>query len=102
MIRRPPRSTLFPYTTLFRSIDGRPAVSGPRWRMVVAVPDAVPPACATTAPGGGTTSSVPDDRTPPVAGRTGVAAPGDVDRESTRLDSSHDQISYAGLCLGKQ
>src|SRR2546427_8522542 len=71
MIRRPPRSTLFPYTTLFRSVrrhrhagrlrEDRPPVSAP------------PP--------------------PPARLR---------DRKSTRLNSSHSQISYAVFCLKKK
>src|SRR3982750_4933375 len=64
MIRRPPRSTLFPYTTLFRS--GRsPPGQGHR----------------------------PPRRTRPAH---------DADRKSTRLNSSHDQISYAVFCLKKK
>src|SRR2546421_9407781 len=79
MIRRPPRSTLFPYTTLFRSPGGE---GGPRF------------------------------------GRRGHRAPlgggharhggrdhhrhGRRDRKSTRLNSSHDQISYAVFCLKKK
>src|SRR2546430_13661445 len=70
MIRRPPRSTLFPYTTLFRSTQ-RPRVEGiPAPRDVVSV-------------------EVPDK---------GVL----VDRKSTRLNSSHSQISYAVFCLKKK
>src|SRR5258708_21873257 len=69
MIRRPPRSTLFPYTTLFRSVDingdGRPDVAyagdnlGNLWKF-------------------------------------------DIDRKSTRLNSSHQIISYAVFCLKKK
>src|SRR5690349_24142440 len=67
MIRRPPRSTLFPYTTLFRSEDGHPLSS----RRLPA-----------PAHGAG-------------AGRA-------ADRKSTRLNSSHVEISYAGFCLKKK
>src|SRR5256885_10412920 len=80
MIRRPPRSTLFPYTTLFRS-----GLSG--WRAQAAT---APPACAraTNTPLSGTrrdpTSSEPQDR------------------KSTRLNSSHLVISYAVFCLKKK
>src|SRR2546427_8406844 len=72
MIRRPPRSTLFPYTTLFRSMrpnSGWYPVSpakNTRW------------ACVRT--------DQPDHR----------------DRKSTRLNSSHSQISYAVFCLKKK
>src|SRR2546427_5957106 len=80
MIRRPPRSTLFPYTTLFRSRRserGRPEVPRPRRR---AGRPAAPrrDARATSAPSGTR------------------------DRKSTRLNSSHSQISYAVFCLKKK
>src|SRR5258708_22169237 len=66
MIRRPPRSTLFPYTTLFRSIVHCPKT---------AAPDRVPADL--------TTQEIPD-------------------RKSTRLNSSHQIISYAVFCLKKK
>src|SRR2546428_8744338 len=69
MIRRPPRSTLFPYTTLFRS-HNRPQVLIPLTRRRLLQ---------------GTLS-----------GAAGL------DRKSTRLNSSHDQISYAVFCLKKK
>src|SRR5258708_24073285 len=64
MIRRPPRSTLFPYTTLFRSVPGRHFDRGP----------------------------------PP----TPTSGPLRSDRKSTRLNSSHQIISYAVFCLKKK
>src|SRR5688572_30958745 len=70
MIRRPPRSTLFPYTTLFRSGRHQPAVSG------------VGP--------------------PRVCARWGDLGRVVRDRKSTRLNSSHSQISYAVFCLKKK
>src|SRR2546430_12539419 len=66
MIRRPPRSTLFPYTTLFRSV-----LAGPVAGQTVLVTG---------------------------CGPIGLMA----DRESTRLNSSHSQISYAVFCLKKK
>src|SRR2546422_4049677 len=73
MIRRPPRSTLFPYTTLFRSGEGparpRPALLG---RLEEGAP-----------------------------ARLGAASP-NRDRKSTRLNSSHGYISYAVFCLKKK
>src|SRR5688572_33505665 len=85
MIRRPPRSTLFPYTTLFRSrgltsrirhaysvggrSDNAASAGGIRWR-----------------------------HTP----RVNEPLRKDVDRKSTRLNSSHSQISYAVFCLKKK
>src|SRR2546427_11650204 len=84
MIRRPPRSTLFPYTTLFRSLEGRrsirPARSiGPPFRLARGSPGALGE---------------------PRASRNG--GPIDRDRKSTRLNSSHSQISYAVFCLKKK
>src|SRR2546428_10004878 len=83
MIRRPPRSTLFPYTTLFRSLSDqalRPGAGGDahRARHGAQAADARPRAPARRA--------------------RGAPRP---DRKSTRLNSSHDQISYAVFCLKK-
>src|SRR5688572_32772496 len=81
MIRRPPISTLFPYTTLFRSPERRWDLGG------VEHPDAAGRAGA--------------DVDQPAA--TGHARHGRVeDRKSTRLNSSHSQISYAVFCLKKK
>src|SRR2546427_1345986 len=79
MIRRPPRSTLFPYTTLFRSARRRP----PARRPVPADLQAL-----------GGRGARDRDR-----GRLSGAA---ADRKSTRLNSSHSQISYAVFCLKKK
>src|SRR2546428_2405632 len=82
MIRRPPRSTLFPYTTLFRSsiffytqplAEGQ--ISGSTWTVTI---------YAQAEPGQTDTGSAW------------------ADRKSTRLNSSHDQISYAVFCLKKK
>src|SRR2546428_3482164 len=85
MIRRPPRSPLFPYTTLFRSS------AAPRGL-------AAAPLFPDPARGGGRGDSV-------VRGARNLRgrrlAP-DQDRKSTRLNSSHDQISYAVFCLKKK
>src|SRR5688572_31763462 len=102
MLRRPPRSTLFPYTTLFRSpllvteelaleqrvrkrgaVDGDERVGGARARGVDGAGDEA-------------------------LARAGLAAdengggPRGGDRKSTRLNSSHSQISYAVFCLKKK
>src|SRR2546428_9510853 len=70
MIRRPPRSTLFPYTTLFRSRSEMPSIF---------------------------------PLTSGITRLVALAAPVVVgDRKSTRLNSSHDQISYAVFCLKKK
>src|SRR2546430_17698543 len=86
MIRRPPRSTLFPYTTLFRS-----------W-LVVDPSGAV--RCGRLADGAG----APGRRTGLDAARQigGTNGERNGDRKSTRLNSSHSQISYAVFCLKKK
>src|SRR3712207_8932280 len=89
MIRRPPRSTLFPYTTLFRSrcvvravqpAQGRPAARqgehDPAAHAEGAVAADLHPCCGADDPGG--------------------------DRKSTRLNSSHANLSYAVFCLKKK
>src|SRR2546430_9424874 len=93
MIRRPPRSTLFPYTTLFRSVGlggeaAAQAVAGPGGGRVQA------------GGGGGAGHDLGDG----LAGESAVSAAtaGGGDRKSTRLNSSHSQISYAGFCLKKK
>src|SRR2546421_2509496 len=83
MIRRPPRSTLFPYTTLFRS-RARPVVG-----RIAADVIPLPPSQAFT----GFCQA---------AGRPGYQHDAPGDRKSTRLNSSHDQISYAVFCLKKK
>src|SRR3712207_8437512 len=89
MIRRPPRSTLFPYTTLFRSLLGaggqprRPAPLHARGRRPGAAGGVAPLHPAVRLPRG--------------------ARPGERrDRKSTRLNSSHANISYAVFCLKKK
>src|SRR2546422_6869035 len=75
MIRRPPRSTLFPYTTLFRSLAGaREGIDAGDEAKLAAI-----------------------------AARLPVRFEGeDIDRKSTRLNSSHGYISYAVFCLKKK
>src|SRR5690348_17796927 len=73
MIRRPPRSTLFPYTTLFRSIRAKLAI-------------ALDPQSL----------EVMDE------GHLHIGHAGEGDRKSTRLNSSHPSISYAVFCLKKK
>src|SRR5690348_17884699 len=95
MLRRPPRSTLFPYTTLFRSVF--PRLRSPYRRLVRAeasrrglrrnfrgLADALRPLA----------------REVPHLGR--LAQAGVRDRKSTRLNSSHPSISYAVFCLKKK
>src|SRR3712207_8220342 len=90
MIRRPPRSTLFPYTTLFRSCGPARGGSGGALRR----------------------GREPFERKPENAGNPAAGPPGTglrrfppgagPDRKSTRLNSSHANISYAVFCLKKK
>src|SRR5690348_17454112 len=93
MLRRPPRSTLFPYTTLFRSSSARPSACSTRSS---SVRSSAARTCATR-------SSLPGDRAERAAHllheRLGE---GVGDRKSTRLNSSHPSISYAVFCLKKK
>src|SRR5687768_18013280 len=94
MIRRPPRSTLFPYTTLFRSPGGAGASDGPC---------AADPAGVEAARG--SAAAEPADRDAGDSGRCARATVGAQrrrDRKSTRLNSSHGYISYAVFCLKKK
>src|SRR5258708_31398645 len=93
MIRRPPRSTLFPYTTLFRSglcllAQGHPD-EGRRWlRSALKLNPANDPARAALVV--------------EYFSRLGYPAVVSLDRKSTRLNSSHQIISYAVFCLKKK
>src|SRR3712207_8366614 len=85
MIRRPPRSTLFPYTTLFRSRD---AGVEPRPRLPLR---------------GRERAAAARPRRPPRAADLPAIGRGQAgDRKSTRLNSSHANISYAVFCLKKK
>src|SRR3712207_7735828 len=89
MIRRPPRSTLFPYTTLFRSRGDHGPGQGPEHRLRHPAPDD-----PDREPGGG--------GDPVEEPAEGPRVPGLPDRKSTRLNSSHANISYAVFCLKKK
>src|SRR3712207_8496962 len=81
MIRRPPRSTLFPYTTLFRSLDaGAQRAHGDQPRL----------------------RQLPPDAQAQRHGRDARRSRLRRDRKSTRLNSSHANISYAVFCLKKK
>src|SRR3712207_7521505 len=89
MIRRPPRSTLFPYTTLFRSVTG--LAVGP-----------VAPAQTRIPTGSGQRGPLRAQPLRLQCDRVGDRrAPDRADRKSTRLNSSHANISYAVFCLKK-
>src|SRR5688572_32064428 len=77
MVRRPPRSTLFPYTTLFRSRNPFPRRCLCDWAV-----------------------QTPTDEELTMATKKAAKKP--ADRKSTRLNSSHSQISYAVFCLKKK
>src|SRR3712207_8869584 len=83
MIRRPPRSTLFPYTTLFRSLACADSEDGDR----------------TARRGDGGVSAGEEEV---VVASVEAGSDGDEDRKSTRLKSSHANISYAVFCLKKK
>src|SRR3712207_7795088 len=91
MIRRPPSSTLFPYTTLFRSGQVAPGRPGPELPQDAVHDRAVvlPPLAAPAVFGQKRRDTLPS----PVR---------QLDRKSTRLNSSHANISYAVFCLKKK
>src|SRR2546426_9183413 len=96
MIRRPPRSTLFPYTTLFRSRDGSSRFGAGRlWGTFPSVALAWRISQEPFMQGFG---SLSDLKLRASWARTGNQA----DRKSTRLNSSHLVISYAVFCLKKK
>src|SRR2546430_11803399 len=90
MIRRPPRSTLFPYTTLFRSTGSVCTREPVRHGMDIV--DTKSNLVCSVQPTNILSKLV----------RRRVGYPGIVDRKSTRLNSSHSQISYAVFCLKKK
>src|SRR3712207_8311851 len=91
MIRRPPRATLFPYTTLFRSVAGVPVgfLDGGTKPIAVAPPGSLDPVA----------HSVADTL---FWGEQLMEHAMFLDRKSTRLNSSHANISYAVFCLKKK
>src|SRR3712207_8784538 len=90
MIRRPPRSTLFPYTTLFRSNRNPRRLSS----LAIAVDSGVIDGTSANAAGLAARGGGANDHSSP------ASPPGD--RKSTRLNSSHANISYAVFCLKKK
>src|SRR3712207_8384371 len=94
MIRRPPRSTLFPYTTLFRSTPR--VITLTRWSMPAILSEG-PPAHALLRALAQMRLVLGHERRP-----RGHLEPAGLDRKSTRLNSSHANISYAVFCLKKK
>src|SRR2546422_11709765 len=89
MIRRPPRSTLFPYTTLFRSLRD----------LGVEQRDLATAAQVTQSY---ISQLLTRKKAPPAPNRTDIYDKMERDRKSTRLNSSHGYISYAVFCLKKK
>src|SRR2546426_8265845 len=98
MIRRPPRSTLFPYTTLFRSVlrRGDDVKSCATFWLLISSLSFAPPLAA-QAPGGSLSEAALYSL---YAKRHAMTIA--LDRKSTRLNSSHLVISYAVFCLKKK
>src|SRR2546430_3141967 len=94
MIRRPPRSTLFPYTTLFRSILGALIVPLPAWLLDVGLALNLAAAVCLLVAALHARDALKVASFPTLLLVT--------DRKSTRLNSSHSQISYAVFCLKKK
>src|SRR3712207_8669646 len=97
MIRRPPRSTLFPYTTLFRS-----AVKNRDPAHEEAVSTVLASSGEPSAGAGRGMVSMRDEEMQRIADRAGLDQRRTEDRKSTRLNSSHANISYAVFCLKKK
>src|SRR3712207_8877547 len=89
MIRRPPRSPLFPYTTLFRSQELEGVFRGAGWNVIKVVW------------GSGWDPLLAADKSGLLLKRMEECVDGE-DRKSTRLNSSHANISYAVFCLKKK
>src|SRR2546430_10626158 len=113
MIRRPPRSTLFPYTTLFRSPERErgslPKVKAPGTVNALGFQNGIVAALkfellfVWVTPGATFTRAIPVKWHPANNASPAVPPQGPyTDRKSTRLNSSHSQISYAVFCLKKK
>src|SRR2546430_11275961 len=99
MIRRPPSSTLFPYTPLFRSAAHTSRVNDLAGLVALAIVVIVTPGPDTALT---IRNTLVGGRPAGVATAVGVALGQATDRKSTRLNSSHSQISYAVFCLKKK
>src|SRR3712207_7334742 len=102
MIRRPPRSTLFPYTTLFRSESWRDSTPSQRQLALLKIADAIEERAEDLVRAESENTGKPigltmEEEVPAMADQIRFFA----DRKSTRLNSSHANISYAVFCLKK-
>src|SRR3712207_8357761 len=100
MIRRPPRSTLFPYTTLFRSTDFVGAIFAYLPNVIAALAIFLVAGAVAAGVGALVARTMGDTPTGKIVGS--IAPVLIIDRKSTRLNSSHANISYAVFCLKKK
>src|SRR2546430_13626733 len=100
MIRRPPRSTLFPNTPLFRSI--RQTGGRGQYGHVVLRVEPLPAGGGFEFVDGTKGGVIPREYIPAIEKGVKEAMESGIDRKSTRLNSSHSQISYAVFCLKKK
>src|SRR2546430_7647631 len=101
MIRRPPRSTLFPYTTLFRSTSAK--ITGPDGKSrPVELESKVHELVFGETYKNGVYRLIAGTNVTTFCVNLLDAAESNIDRKSTRLNSSHSQISYAVFCLKKK
>src|SRR3712207_7197048 len=98
MIRRPPRSTLFPYTTLFRSVLGSRGSVVPTFRRQIEAGGPV----TVTHPEMTRYFMITSEAVSLILQAGAMADSYGIDRKSTRLNSSHANISYAVFCLKKK
>src|SRR5438874_4011840 len=101
MIRPQPKSTLFPYTTLFRSPDGPERVLVQEWERR-GPQSAVQERQVEQGPAEVRAALAGDERPADLRADAAVDEQQDRDRKSTRLNSSHVEISYAVFCLKKK
>src|SRR2546430_10425395 len=101
MIRRPPRSTLFPYTTLFRSRRGDDPLEAAAAVVEVDSEDGLDPVSPAQGQKEQRPAQAREAGLDPESRRSACSSDA-TDRKSTRLNSSHSQISYAVFCLKKQ
>src|SRR3712207_7651663 len=99
MIRRPPRSTLFPYPTLSRSAV---PLEPPQRAVEVGLAEQDKPAVAADEPAQGFLTEAPAEDVEAERAGEGTRRRRQQDRKSTRLNSSHANISYAVFCLKKK